>query len=112
MNTVLNKIEFEQEGYFILSNIYTENEINTILSCIENTKQNKNSFLKTKDLFAIRKLIKTIPELSSLICNKNLKKIISNFSESEYFITKAIYFDKPSTSNWFVPYHQDFEYFG
>src|SRR5690606_13134007 len=34
-------------------------------------------------------------------------ELISDLSESEYFLTKAIYFDKPSESNWFVAYHQD-----
>ncbi|WP_438711257.1 phytanoyl-CoA dioxygenase family protein [Aquimarina muelleri] len=58
-------------------------------------------------MFAIRQLIKNIPELTDLLFNKKLAHLISEFYESEYFLTKAIYFDKPSTSNWFVAYHQD-----
>lgn len=39
--------------------------------------------------------------------NQKLRRLLSNIYTTPYFLTKAIYFDKPSTSNWFVPYHQD-----
>ncbi|WP_203257523.1 phytanoyl-CoA dioxygenase family protein [Hyunsoonleella ulvae] len=99
--------DFNENGYSILNNIYVNNEVEHILTCIENTEQNNNSFLKTRDLFAIRQLIINIPELKHLIFNSSLRELISNFSKSSYFLSKAIYFDKPSNSNWFVGYHQD-----
>lgn len=102
-----NKIELEENGYSILSDLYSYNEISQILTCIKNAEQDGNSFMKTKDLFAIRQLIKNIPELSDLIFNKKLTELLTDLSESKYFLTKAIYFDKPSESNWFVAYHQD-----
>ncbi len=107
MNYDRNKIELEENGFSVLAALYSDNEISGILACIENAEQFGNSFVKTKDVFAIRQLIKNIPELSNLLFNKNLTALISDLSASEYFLTKAIYFDKPSTSNWFVPYHQD-----
>ena len=102
-----NKIELEENGYSVLSDLYSENEISQILACIENAEQGGNSFMKTKDLFAIRQLIKNVPELTDLLFNEKLTELISDLSETEYFLTKAIYFDKPSESNWFVAYHQD-----
>lgn len=39
--------------------------------------------------------------------NKKLRSLLSHFFSDEYYLTKAIYFDKPKTSNWFVAYHQD-----
>ena len=102
-----NKIELKENGFSIIPNLYSEKEVNQIISCIENAEQDKNSFLKTKDLFAIRQLIKNIPHLNELLFNDNLTQLISDLSESKFFLTKAIYFDKPSESNWFVAYHQD-----
>ncbi|MEW7292858.1 phytanoyl-CoA dioxygenase family protein [Aquimarina sp. 2304DJ70-9] len=102
-----NKIELDENGYSVLSDLYSDNEISQILACIENTEQDGNSFMKTKDLFAIRQLIKNVPELSDLLFNKKLTELLTDLSESKYFLTKAIYFDKPSESNWFVAYHQD-----
>lgn len=107
MNYARNKIELEENGYSVIADLYSDNEISGILACIENAEQDGNSFMKTKDLFAIRQLIKNVPELSNLLFNKKLTELISDLSESEYFLTKAIYFDKPSESNWFVAYHQD-----
>jgi hypothetical protein len=107
MNYTKNKIELEENGYSILADLYSNIEISQILACLENTEQNGNSFLKTKDLFAIRQLINNVPNLSDLLFNAKLTKLISGLSESQYFLTKAIYFDKPSESNWFVAYHQD-----
>lgn len=107
MNYARNKIELEENGFSVLSDLYSESEISRILVCIENAEQDGNSFMKTKDLFAIRQLIINVPELSELLFNRKLTELISDLSESEYFLTKAIYFDKPSESNWFVAYHQD-----
>ena len=107
MNYSKYKIELEENGYSVLTDLYSDNEISGILACIENAVQDRNSFMKTKDLFAIRQLIKNVPELSNLLFNKKLTELIFDLSESEYFLTKAIYFDKPSESNWFVAYHQD-----
>lgn len=107
MSYTRNKIELEENGFSILTNLYTDNEVNEILTCIENVEQGENSFIKTKDLFAIRQLIKNIPELSELLFNEKLTELISSLSDLKYFLTKAIYFDKPSQSNWFVAYHQD-----
>lgn len=109
MNYSVNKIELEENGFSVIENLYSENEINQILSCIESTKKNEDTFLITKDLFAIRQLTNNIPELSNFLFNHKLKRLISDLTESEskYFLTKTIYFDKPSESNWFVAYHQD-----
>ncbi|RNC85320.1 MAG: phytanoyl-CoA dioxygenase [Balneola sp.] len=102
-----NKIELEENGYSILSDLYSDREISQILACIESTEQGGESFMKAKDLFAIRQLIKNVPELTGLLFNGKLIELLSDLSESEYFLTKAIYFDKPGESNWFVAYHQD-----
>ena len=107
MNYEKNKIELKENGYSVLSDLYSDDEISQILACIENAEQDGNSFMKTKDLFAIRQLIKNVPELNKLLFNKKLTELITNFSEFEYFLTKAIYFDKPCESNWFVAYHLD-----
>ena len=102
--------EINNEGFTIIDNVYTENEIENLISLIENVTENNNektTFRKSEDLFAIRQFHKEIPETLLFIFNQNLREIIeSNFGKG-YFITKSIYFDKPEKSNWFVAYHQD-----
>ena len=102
--------EINSEGFTIINNVYTESEIEKLISLIENITDNESdneTFRKSKDLFAIRQFHKEIPETLPFIFNQNLKDAIeSNFGKG-YFITKSIYFDKPEKSNWFVAYHQD-----
>lgn len=107
MNYEKNKLELTENGYSVTTAMYSKTEISQILSCIESSEQSGELFLKTKDLFAIRQLIISIPELTGLLFNEKLSKLLEELFQTEYFLTKAIYFDKPIDSNWFVAYHQD-----
>ncbi|GAA3766276.1 phytanoyl-CoA dioxygenase family protein [Flavobacterium ginsengiterrae] len=102
--------QINNEGFSIINNVYTENEIEKLILLIENATQNDSdnaTFRKSQDLFAIRQFHKEVPETLDFIFNENLNEIIeSNFGKG-YFITKSIYFDKTEKSNWFVAYHQD-----
>jgi len=107
MKYAKHKTELEEHGYSVITNVYSDQEILQIVECIENTSSHNDEVMKTKDVFAIRQLLKYIPELRKILYNQNLIALLADLSQSEYFLTKAIYFDKPSTSNWFVAYHQD-----
>ncbi len=102
-----NKVELESKGYSIVDTLYTANEVLELQKCLEQANPDSSSFLKTKDLFAIRQLFITVPEIADLIFNTKLKLLLSQFFKDAYFLSKAIYFDKPKESNWFVPFHQD-----
>lgn len=102
--------EINSEGFTIIEKIYSETEIEKLISLIDETSSNKikkATFRKSEDLFAIRQFHKEFPETLPFIFNKNLSNILSNMFGDDYFITKSIYFDKPEKSNWFVAYHQD-----
>lgn len=97
----------EVNGFSQIPNLYSSTEIENLINCIENHSKHSDAFIISKDLFAIRRLLQSIPDLKPLIFNKQLIELISSFPGEDYFLTKAIYFDKPSESNWFVAYHQD-----
>ncbi|MFD1603995.1 phytanoyl-CoA dioxygenase family protein [Flavobacterium artemisiae] len=102
--------EIDKEGFSIINNVFTENEIENIVSLIENKTANNQAnttFRKSEDLFAIRQFHKEVPETLDFIFNENLQNIIKSTFGEGFFIKKAIYFDKPEKSNWFVAYHQD-----
>lgn len=102
--------EINSEGFTIINNVYNENEIEKLISLIENVTENNSdnaTFRKSQDLFAIRQFHKEVPETLDFIFNENLKSIIESNFGTGFFITKSIYFDKPEKSNWFVAYHQD-----
>lgn len=98
--------QFDRNGFAVIDNIYSSEEITQLQSIIENTDTSAETFRKSSDLFAIRQFLKEVPQTLPYIFNEKLKKIINTFG-LDYFSVKSIYFDKPGESNWFVAYHQD-----
>ena len=98
-----NKIELEKSGYSITPTLYSRVELDQIKTLINEN----SSFSETALVYSIRKLLKEIPSLGDVLFNQNLNQLIDQLGGPAYFLTKAIYFDKPQGSNWFVSYHQD-----
>lgn len=96
-----------ENGFTVINNIFSDEEIEKISGVIQDIDTSKETFRKSEDLFAIRQFLKEIPEVKDLIFNENLKTIIKEIFGENYFTVKSIYFDKPENSNWYVAYHQD-----
>ena len=99
--------QLTENGFTILENIYTLEEIEAIQQTIDQTDSSNAVFRKTENLFAIRQFFKAIPNAIELVFNDKLKLIVRDLFGDDYFLVKSIYFDKPEQSNWFVAYHQD-----
>jgi len=106
-NLNIAKDNLYNKGFSIVDGIYNDAEIDSILNSINKADQTNSTFRKSEDLFAIRQVVKEIPEILQFIFNDNLKNLISSVLGNDYFIVKSIYFDKPENSNWYVAYHQD-----
>jgi ectoine hydroxylase-related dioxygenase (phytanoyl-CoA dioxygenase family) len=101
------KEEIQETGFAIIEKVFSDTEIENIISTISNADSSKETFRKTNDLFAIRQFFKEIPIVFDKVFNDKLKNIISELFGNDFFVVKSIYFDKPENSNWFVSYHQD-----
>lgn len=107
MNLQNHKDSIQENGFTIINNIFSGEEIEKIGEVIQHIDTSKETFRKSEDLFAIRQFLKEIPDMKNLIFNENIKSIIKDIFGSDYFVVKSIYFDKPEKSNWYVSYHQD-----
>lgn len=107
MNLQNHKNLIQENGFTVINNIFSEDEIEKISEVIQNIDTSKETFRKSEDLFAIRQFLKEVPDVKDLIFNENLKEIIKEIFGEKYFTVKSIYFDKPEKSNWYVAYHQD-----
>ncbi|WP_422361390.1 WYL domain-containing protein [Reichenbachiella sp.] len=94
----------ESKGYNITNSVYTRKEIAKMGGLLFKYKQQHPQ--NTPAVYAIRRVVQKIPELIPYLMNKNIKIILSNIDEN-LFLTKAIFFDKPAESNWYVTWHQD-----
>ena len=103
----LIKNNLQQLGYAVVDSIYSGKEVENIIACIETASTQQIFAESSTHLFAIRQVMKKIPTLKSVIFTDKLRSLLTVLFEESYFLTKSIYFDKPSESNWFVAYHQD-----
>lgn len=101
------KKEIEENGFTVINHVFTDEEVAQLIRVIQEADNTKETFRKTKDLFAIRQFLKEVPAAASLILTTKLTGIIHQLFGDDYTVVKSIYFDKPGTSNWFVAYHQD-----
>ena len=106
-NNSIHQQQLFDNGFSVMENIYSEEEIQNILTIIDQTDSSNETFRKTNDLFAIRQFLREIPTVIDLIFTENLKSVMKEIIGGDFFVVKSIYFDKPETSNWYVPYHQD-----
>jgi ectoine hydroxylase-related dioxygenase (phytanoyl-CoA dioxygenase family) len=97
----------QEQGFIILDNIFTPEEVYAIVEKIKEADSSKPQFRKTKELFAIRQFLKEIPQVADLIFTDAFKAIVQEYAGIDHFVVKSIYFDKPEGSNWFVAWHQD-----
>src|SRR5882757_3682628 len=98
--------ELTDKGFFIIENIFSPEEVATIIEKINQVDSSRPTFRKTNDLFAIRQFLKEIPDIQPLIFKDSLNSVIAKYFGHDYFVVKSIYFDKPEQSNWFVAWQQ------
>lgn len=99
--------QFAEKGFVVVPTIFSDAEVEAIVTKIQHADSSSVTFRKSKDLFAIRQFFKEIPDVGTCIFSDNLKAAIRKMFGDNYFVVKSIYFDKPGESNWFVSYHQD-----
>jgi len=95
--------QLNRDGFTILEDVFDQDSIRQMITTIQTADNDNAAFRKTKDLFAIRQVLKEVPALVPLVFTPKFLRYL----QKDHFIVKSIYFDKPGTSNWFVSYHQD-----
>jgi ectoine hydroxylase-related dioxygenase (phytanoyl-CoA dioxygenase family) len=107
MTVTAHKQHLQERGFAIINKVFMQEAVTGMLETISNIDTSGAAFRKTNDLFAIRRFVKEVPAIAPHIFNGPLLQIIDELFGAGYFLVKAIYFDKPEQSNWFIAYHQD-----
>lgn len=98
MNFKTHTRQLEEQGFAITNPIFSDEELSLLINEVDDSSKTH----------AIRQLINQKPKIQQLIFgNQNFRALFNSVCDETYFLTKAIYFNKPSKSNWFVSYHQD-----
>jgi hypothetical protein len=101
------KDNIENQGFTIINDIFSKEEIQKLIDIIDKSVDNSPNFRKDNALFAIRNFLNEVPDIQPFIWTNGFKSLINNTLGKNYFLVKAIYFDKPPMSNWLVAWHQD-----
>ena len=72
------KEKISGEGFAVIENVFTDEEVENLLSCISRVDSSKPALRKTNGLFAIRQLFKEVPEAVEIIFNGNFNLIFKN----------------------------------
>lgn len=97
----------DEAGFAIISPFVPEPLTDALISAIP-SPQLFNSFIRgTHRVFAIRRLLHTVPELKPLLSETGIAELARNYFASDVKVIRSIYFNKPEGANWVVPWHQD-----
>ncbi|MBC6989484.1 hypothetical protein [Hymenobacter sp. BT491] len=107
INNQAYKESFKRDGYAILPDLYSSEEVLALVNTIESAPTTTPNFRRSQDLFAIRNLLHEIPDLAPLLWTVKLRQLLYSLFNSTPQLVKATYFDKPAKSNWLVAWHQD-----
>jgi ectoine hydroxylase-related dioxygenase (phytanoyl-CoA dioxygenase family) len=102
-----HKNKVKEDGFTIINDVFTNEQAENLISLIDQATHANSNFRKENDLFAIRNLLGEIPEIQPYLWIDTLNEVIDKVFGSDYFLVKAIYFNKPPLSNWLVTWHQD-----
>lgn len=97
-NYSIYKEQLAINGYAITDVLLAENALLNLGKIVDREEKS----------YAIRQLVNKQPEIIEVLFKqKGFKELYAKLCGDGYFLTKAIYFNKPAMSNWFVGYHQD-----
>jgi hypothetical protein len=97
---VFNKAEIDlnENGFSIVKGVFKEKELKKICDYI----------ISHNLEFSERQLFNKFPKLLDIILeSESFNKLYNRICNKNFFLSKAIYFNKQSKLNWFVGYHQD-----
>ncbi|MDR6240008.1 phytanoyl-CoA dioxygenase family protein [Aureibacter tunicatorum] len=101
------KEQLNENGFSTTDSLYGDHEIQLLKNIIDEWQASNMESDGSSQVFSIRRLIKKIPSLLPVLLNDKLKQLVTELGGEDFFLVKAIYFDKPENFNWFVSYHQD-----
>ncbi|MBS1582046.1 MAG: phytanoyl-CoA dioxygenase family protein [Bacteroidetes bacterium] len=95
------------DGYAIVPGVLGLDAIGAALDILRTIDRSRPEVMAGNALFAIRNVLSLAPGLLRTIWTDRLSSLVREHLGDNAFITKSIYFDKPSGSNWAVASHQD-----
>lgn len=95
--------QVESDGYAILRDVLTADEVSTALSTLET----RGAELRAAGKAGARDVLDSMPELHEFATHPKVRTIVDLVLGPDAFLVRATLFDKTAGANWKVPWHQD-----
>lgn len=95
--------EFEQNGFALIRNPFSIDQINKLTDAIEKFREECTSAMSA----GFRNLLKQCPEVRKFANSKEIRDIVVALQDENTKPIRSIFFDKTPASNWYVTWHQD-----
>ena len=109
----IDEIQFcdaiERQGYCIVPGVFEAISLELLKSQLSSSRnhQSVHSRKHRGESFALRNILHFVPEVSEFARQKELISMVESVLGTGARATKAILFDKTSTVNWHLRWHQD-----
>src|SRR5262245_6145429 len=97
---------FHREGYFICNQVLSGNEVTELRRAIAAIPQG-DEVRQKRDVYGVRNLLEICPAVRSLAGQPHIRQFVVPILGPHAFAVRAIFFDKVTSANWSLFFHQD-----
>jgi hypothetical protein len=103
-----NAIEsLERDGFAVVPEVVAPHEVEALALAIDRSNPLGVSLRREADLYGMRDILRAVPEIRRLAGSPGLVGLAESVLGPGAFAVRGVLFDKTSTVNWSVPWHQD-----
>ncbi len=101
--------QYELDGYFLLQNVYNTTQLGKLQErmSLMTTLQTNSIRHRDGDVYAARNVLDLCPEIADLWKTPALVDILLSILGDDACLVRGLFFDKPPTSSWGLPWHKD-----
>lgn len=95
--------EFDRDGYALIRNPFSSDQINSLTDAIEKFREENTSAMSA----GFRNLLKQCRAVREFANSKEIREVVIALQGENTKPIRSIFFDKTPASNWYVTWHQD-----
>ena len=97
---------FRRDGYVVCDDVLGADEVRTLREAIAAIPSG-DEVRQKRDVYGVRNLLEICPAVRELAARPQIRHFVVPILGADAFAVRAIYFDKVSSANWSLFFHQD-----
>lgn len=101
------QLELEERGFVVRPRLVDEPVLHRLEQAIRCHARSQNGRKRRGELFGMRNLLVSIPEVRDFACSSTLREVVEPILGDGAAAVRGLYFDKTPAANWRLGWHQD-----